>query len=168
MGFADSPLQAFGLGYGPFPKKDTAKKAAAMEAVKWLRAEGKLSQLDSKRLKPSFSSNAPTLPNGIPALTEDLMDAIDSSPSGGESLPQQVFNLACKLGFSQPQFHTTKHEGHFVSEWATFLEQDVRYEPRLAGEHGRVERIFGKKKAHHESCRLVLRVLKEIQRSRMG
>ncbi|KAF2170062.1 hypothetical protein M409DRAFT_51829 [Zasmidium cellare ATCC 36951] len=161
LSFIDSPTPSFGSSYGPFKRKDTAKKAAAMEAVKWLRAQGKLSELPTKRRK----SSAQQQPPDPDAMTDG--DAPEKQPAG-ESAAQQVFDLARKLGFSQPKFDTVRGDGHFVDESATFAEKDIRYEPRLAGVHGQVQRLFGKKAAHEECCRLVLQFLKEIQRSRMG
>lgn len=167
MGFPGSALQAFGLAYGPFPKKDTAKKTAAMEAVKWLRAEGKLTEIATKRRKSSAVHQPDARP--IPDSTQSLMETIDVNDTEapcGESLAQQVYNLARALGFSQPKFDSVKGEGNFVDESASFAERDVRYEPRLAGIHGQVRHVFGKKLAHNECCRGVLQLLKEIQQLR--
>lgn len=163
MSFAGTPLQAFGLSYGPFPSKNTAKKAAAMEAVKWLRAEGKLSSTPLTTTKRRKSS-LPQQPD--PNAMTDSPSTPSPSATSSESAAQQVFDLARRLGFSQPKFNTFRREGNFVDESATFMEKDVRYEPRLEGTHGQVRRVFGKKAAHEECCRLVVRFLKRIQRER--
>ncbi|KAK4504102.1 hypothetical protein PRZ48_005017 [Zasmidium cellare] len=157
--FVDSPLPSFGSSLGPFKRKDIAKKAAAMEGVTWLRAQGKLSETTSKRRK--------SLPQQIDHPIA-AVDTDDTQNRTGETVAQQVYELARRLGFSQPKFNIVRREANFVDESATFAEKDIRYEPRLAGVHGQVRRVFGKKVAHEECCRLVLQFLKEIQRSRMG
>lgn len=159
---------SFGHGSASFAKKETAKKAAAMEAVKSLRASGKLTVTTSKRRKSStLQADPETLPTAPESPTSSLLQALDEK-TAGESPAEQVYHLASKLGFSQPQYHLVRRDANFVDESASFSEKDVRYEPKLAGRHGKVERVFGKKTAHEECCRLVLLFLKEIEQSRMG
>lgn len=59
-------------------------------------------------------------------------------------------------------------EGAFVDMWAVFGERDVRSEPALAGEVGRVENVFGKKAAKEECWQEVLMVLEGIQGERLS
>lgn len=171
--FQGSPLTPFGYGMGPFARKDEAKKVAAMEAVQWLRKEGKLSDSVSKRRKSDGPSM--TLAPGDTGLTQTVQQlevkAENTAPRvpSTKSLPQQVHDAALRLGLTeQPAFPTQQLEGSFVNMWATFNPNDAKKESILAGEVCRVGPVFGKKAAKEECCRELLKLLDEIERNRQS
>ena len=170
------PLSPFGIDSELYSSKTLAKKAAARQAVLWLRDQGRLvpdatnigDAGASKRQKQDVS--APAAEPGTTGLTQVLHD-VDVNAASKKSLPQQVYELVASLGFSQPAFETRPSKsfgqpGAFVDMAARFQGRDVQREPRLAGSVGKVERVFGKKQAREMCCRELLRGLEEIRRSR--
>ena len=87
-----------------------------------------------------------------------------------------MHNLVASLGFQTPRWHHQKSaaasgvplvaDSAFVDMALYFHEVDVAVEPGLAGPVGKVERVFGLKRAKEECCKKVLPLLEEIQRSR--
>ena len=169
------PPSALGTDNELYPSKSLAKKAAARQAVMWLRSQGRLlheatnigGAAEQKRRKSDL--DVATGP-GHTGLTQALNEADVNAPTN-ISLPQQVNALIAAMGFSQPSWEMQPSKsfgqpGAFVDLAARFTERDVQREPRLAGSVGKVERVFGKKAAKDACCRELLRVLEDIQRSR--
>ncbi|KAK4555822.1 hypothetical protein LTR86_007042 [Recurvomyces mirabilis] len=162
-----------------YSNRALARKAAAREAVIWLRSQGAVlkdawvNDVAAKRAKlgePDSSSMGPD--------NDDGDDTIESTVEGNaqESLPSQVSRIAISLGFSQPSYHiepSASRTGAFgsngspyVDVGATFLSADVRKEPRLGGTLGPHTNVFGKKAAKEKCCREVLDLLKVIKEER--
>lgn len=169
----------FGSKTDLYPSKKEARKAAAREAVLWLRSQGQLatpaSSGDCKSMLSNKLQDVTPLPSGT-----DHMAVIKSVQHIGVdakydlSLPEQVRRLALALGFTQPAFefqpcvHTHQGLEGFVNVEAYFTEEDVRREPRLKGPVGRIESVYSKKTAKEMCCQEVLRLLEENRESRIA
>ncbi|KAI5359372.1 putative double-stranded RNA-binding domain-containing protein [Septoria linicola] len=172
-----SPFTPFGGTEKEYAIKMNAKKAAAMEAVQWLRAQTKMAPAPDKRRK---SVGAPTAEAMIPASPASLPDepghtglaqtlrSFDVNANNGRP-SEQVHQLAMELGFTQPSYRhiAVPMSDAFYNTFAEFIEKDVRREPRLGGQVGLVSNIYGKNTAKQECATLVLGVLAEIRRSRI-
>jgi len=170
---AEGPLTLFGSETELYPSKPEAKKAAARDAVTWLRDQGKMATpVKCQRTV----EDAPLLPEqtGLTQLVADInVEAPDPT-----SLPQRVHELVVSLGFSQPSFDShpslppggefAKSSGAFVDMAANFSAKDVEKDPRLAGPIGKVEHVHGKKTAREMVCRELLPLLEEIKASTLG
>ena len=172
---ADGPLTPFGSETELYPNKNEAKRAAAREAVEWLRGQN-LMRPPSKR--PKIEDSSEPLPDlAQTGLTQAIND-IDVDDADTVSFPQQVHKLAVALGFKYPTFTcqaTTPppgvplqphQSGTFVNMAVTFDSSDVQVEPRLAGAVVQVEHVYGRKKAREMCCRELLPVLERIRASR--
>lgn len=152
-----------------------AEKVAAREAVLWLRSHGRLDpnvdfhNHDTKRRKSTDTANV--LSSGETGLTQTLLPALSVGPSDpvkDESPGNMAHYLAVALGFHTPTIqHAQVDDTVFVDTWAEFDLRDTRVEPRLAGQVGKVERIFGKKVGKEMCWREVLKVLDEIRQTRI-
>ncbi|KAK5748838.1 hypothetical protein LTS12_021076 [Elasticomyces elasticus] len=173
-----SSLAIFGSETTFYSNKSTAKKAAAREAVLWIRSQGfvfKEAQVTGgpsvKRRKSGDNEPAAAVP-GITGLTQVMQD-IDMNKLSHLSLPQQVHEVVALMGFSQPEWRSElsangAYGSSFVDMAAFWGVKDVQAEPRLAGPVGKVEKIFGRKQAKEQCCKEVLQFLEELRRSRSG
>lgn len=173
---ADGPLTQFGSESELYSSKTNAKKAAARDAVLWLRSQSRIPAAPPvKRLK---MEDVPSPLNpGQTGLTQ-LVNDIDVDAADDTSLPQRVHELAASLGLSQPTFESHRslpppgvellpgQVGAFISMAVHFNARDVEAEPRLAGTVVKVENVYGKKKARELCCIELLRVLEEIKHSK--
>ncbi|RMY37297.1 hypothetical protein D0865_13410 [Hortaea werneckii] len=163
-----------------YQSKQEAKRAAAREAVLWLRSQGKMRPAPpsvSKRLKLDQPS-AMELPTESTGLTQLVSDA-DLNPGTKTTSAARLHELAAVLGFRSPIYEShpsvpppgkelDAHEMNsaFVDMYVRFSDQDVQKDSRLAGPLGKVEHVHGRKTAKEQCCREVVRILEEIQRER--
>ncbi|EMC98934.1 hypothetical protein BAUCODRAFT_385575 [Baudoinia panamericana UAMH 10762] len=168
----------FGFKERLYPCLTDARRAAAREAVLWLRSQGEV-VTDPQAASAKRTMTIPAEPE--PGHTGGTQSLAKVDLNGGSDLPmtQQVHNLVASLGLHQPSFvaHSSEpptvitsneNPGAFVSMAAHFAERDVKAEPRLAGPIGKVERVYGKKKAKELCCREVLQLLLDVERSRQA
>jgi hypothetical protein len=156
--------EKFGTGKGPFRQKANAKKAAAMDAVRWIRANN-AQIVKSPSAKPSSQT---------PQVLSKQSISSPSPPTSGKdtlqlddhTLPQRANTLATSLGISPPGYDIVPLGDGFCQASARFLPKDVRYHPELLGQVGMVERVYGRKTAKVESAREVIRILEDIQKRR--
>ncbi|KAM3425672.1 hypothetical protein BST61_g7614 [Cercospora zeina] len=170
------PSTPFGGMDKRYASKSNAKKAAAMEAVQWLRSHTKMAPAPEKRRKSSVSA-MDTLDTASPASQPEeagptgrtqTVESIDVNANPTRP-SEMVHQLAVKLGFCQPAY---KHvpvpmSKAFYNTHAEFLPSDARKEPRLAGQVGQTSHIFGKKQAQQACATQVLKILEDIRRSRL-
>ncbi|KAF1825059.1 uncharacterized protein K489DRAFT_429377 [Dissoconium aciculare CBS 342.82] len=156
--------EKFGTGKGPFRQKANAKKAAAMDAIRWIRANS-AQTVKSPSVKPS--SQTPQV------LSKQSISSPSSPTSGNDklqlddhTLPQRANTLATSLGISPPGYDIVPLGDGFCQASARFSPKDVRYHPELLGQVGKVERVYGRKTAKVESAREVIRILEDIQKRR--
>ncbi|CAK1356803.1 hypothetical protein CB0940_11991 [Cercospora beticola] len=171
-----SPHTPFGGDDKRYANKMNAKKAAAMEAVQWLRSQTKMAAAPEKRRKSSVSvlespdpanSSSQSEDPGHTGLTQTLRSADVNANLAKPS--EQVHQLALDLGFCQPAYRhvPVPMSESFYNTHAEFLPGDVRKEPRLAGHVGQTSHVFGKKHAQQACATEVLKVLEDIRRSRL-
>jgi len=177
---SSGPLSGFGANDEYYSTKGAAKKAAARQAVLWLRSRGEI-------VKDALISAGPTPPSkrrksldvkmtetdaGNTGLTQGLSEVdVDFNSTDNVSLAKQVHDLVASLGFSQPSWRpkvSKKHGPPFIDMAAEFTPIDIQREPRLAGEVGKVEGCLGKKPAKERCCIEVLRFLEDLKSSRSG
>ncbi|KAK3115606.1 hypothetical protein LTR53_004864 [Teratosphaeriaceae sp. CCFEE 6253] len=168
------PPGGFGSSTDLYSTKQAAKKAAAREAVLWLRARGiVLTEAKitggppSPKRRKSTEVDTVELP-GATGLIQAL-HKVEVSDAAPQSLAQQVHDLVASLGLSQPAWKTKPSASRgppFIDMAAEFMPIDVQKDPRLAGEVGKVKGLLGKKPAKERCCHDVLRVLEDIKRSR--
>ncbi|KAK5688444.1 hypothetical protein LTS10_000422 [Elasticomyces elasticus] len=171
-------LALFGSETTLYSSKSAAKKAAAREAVLWVRSQGAVfpeAQVTGgplmKRRKSGDLYPAAAV-SGMTGLTQVMQD-VDVNKLSHLSLAQQVHEVVASMGFSQPQWHSKPSgNGAYGPSWvdvsAIFSKTDVSREPRLAGEICTVEKVFGKKQGKEECCKRVLVFLEELKRGRSG
>ncbi|KAI7179898.1 hypothetical protein D0869_10192 [Hortaea werneckii] len=163
-----------------YQSKQEAKRAAAREAVLWLRSQGKMRPAPpsvNKRLKLDQPS-AMELSHESTSLTQLVSDA-DLDPGAKTTSAARLHELAAVLGFRSPIYEShpsvpppgktlAAHEmsSAFVDMYVRFSDQDVQKESRLAGPLGKVEHVHGRKNAKEQCCREAVRILEEIQRER--
>ncbi|KAK5730720.1 hypothetical protein LTR15_000658 [Elasticomyces elasticus] len=173
-----SSLAIFGSETTLYPNKSTAKKAAAREAVLWVRSQGfdfPEAQVTGGPSTPSMKKQKgfPASPGpGMTGLTQVLQE-YDINKFAHLSLPQQLHESVVMMGFSQPEMKSQpscngSYGSSIVDLWAQFSELDVQKEPKLAGRVGMVEKVFGRKQAKEQCCKEVLQFLEELRRSRSG
>jgi hypothetical protein len=142
-----------------------SKKAAAMEAVQWLRSVSKMGPAPDKRRNLS----AKAMPDSDSTLSETgtLQPANVNDNLG--SLSEQVHHRAVELGFTQPAYkHIPIPDAEaFYDSYAQFSEKDVRKDNRLAGQVGTTRHVYGKKAAQQACAAEVLKLLDTIRRSRI-
>ncbi|KAK0272977.1 hypothetical protein LTR91_003144 [Friedmanniomyces endolithicus] len=169
----------FGSETTLYPTKSAAKKAAAREAVLWIRSQGfifKEAQVTGGPSTPSMkrqtslvATPTPTTPGAFTTgLTQNVLREVDMNKLAHLSLAQQVHEAVILMGFSQPEWRATPSgDGAFGASYvdmaAHFSILDVQKEPRLAGPICKVERVFGKKQAKEQCCERVLSFLKELK-----
>lgn len=116
------------------------------------------------------------------AMDEDTSPNQQSTPQcskevdANNSVPQQVVRLAISLGFSPPAYTflpsalnetiASANGWPFVDVHATFTASDVRKEPSLSGQVGKVTKIFGRKKGKELCASQVLGLLEAVKQSR--
>ncbi|KAK4543884.1 hypothetical protein LTR36_004658 [Oleoguttula mirabilis] len=175
---ADGPLTPFGSDDDLYPSKQEAKRAAAREAVLWLRSQSRMpAAMPAKRVKIE-DPRSPTTP-GQTGLTQ-LVNDMDVDAADATTLPQRVHEVAASLGFSSPvwdshpslpppgaELQPEQMGGSFVSMSVRFCDRDAEAEPRLRGTVAKVDHVFGKKKARELCCRELLHVLEQIRQSRL-
>ncbi|KAK5121283.1 hypothetical protein LTR85_005449 [Meristemomyces frigidus] len=175
---ADEPLTPFGSDDDLYPSKQEAKRAAAREAVLWLRSQGRMpAAMPAKRLK-TVDAPSPLGP-GQSGLTQ-LVRGMDVDAAEATTLPQRVHEIVASLGFSPPvwdcrpsmpppgaQLQPDQTGGVFVSMSVRFNDRDTENEPMLQGTVAKVDNVFGKKKARELCCRELLHVLEQVKRSRI-
>ncbi|KAK5732635.1 hypothetical protein LTR17_010316 [Elasticomyces elasticus] len=171
-------IALFGSETTLYSSKGAAKKAAAREAVLWVRSQDAVfpeAQVTGgplmKRRKSGDGDPAATAP-GMTGLTQVMQD-VDVNKLSQLSLSQQVHEVVASMGYSQPQWHSKpsangSYGPSYVDMAAVWPNKDVLREPRLAGDIGQVTNIFGKKQAKEECCKNVLVFLEELKRSRSG
>jgi hypothetical protein len=156
----------FGANQGLFRQKANAKKAAAMEAIKWIRAN------KVQVTRPTLKKNTPQnqqKEQQHPRLSSPADPSTSASqPADDGTLPQRASTLAKELGINPPAYELVVLGDGFCSCSAKFRSNDVRYHPELLGVVGKVERVYGRKSAKAESAREVIRVLEGISRRRAG
>ncbi|SMR50681.1 unnamed protein product [Zymoseptoria tritici ST99CH_1E4] len=162
--FPGSPITPFGSTTLGFKNKKDAKKAASMDAVLWLRGQGKLEEIGNDQSMTLDGTADPA--NPLPTF-HDAMDVNSCGIAPQGSIGKQVQDLCLALGFSQPEFEIEPLAGAFCNLHARFLPRDVAREPRLAGPIAPVTNVFGKRVAKEECWRELLKILEAIRRSRM-
>nr|POE80007.1 hypothetical protein CFP56_08073 [Quercus suber] len=173
--FQGSPVEPFGAPERFYPNKKEAKKAAARDAVLWLRRQGQLAgdryAAAANRNKQDGDDGAA---DGAPALDDESRELYGLPAEPGPtpvpdiSLAQQVNEMAASLGLIQPQFAVRNVDAtldSLIDMTVQFHERDIRSDPRLAREIA-VKNVYGKKKAKELCCRDVLRLLDEVKRDR--
>lgn len=173
VAIADSTSESFG-GQEKLlhPTKKAAKKAAAREAVLWLREQGKLPSTPTKRKKITDPTPAPGH-SGSTGISRSLSTL---STDSHVPLPfsQRLHFLIASLGFQQAWWDLRPSlvqpiPGNMAWDVAvTFPEHDVETEPRLGGRLGQVWGVHGKANAKAKCCENVLPLLEAIQAERMG
>ncbi|KAF2765694.1 hypothetical protein EJ03DRAFT_330773 [Teratosphaeria nubilosa] len=183
--FPGAPGTPFGSTTEFWPSKAEAKKAAAREAVLWLRSQGAVipatqvlpNPPSKKRKHTEIPPQVVEADGNSTGLTQALTD-VDVNAVTSDSLPQRVHSMVTFLGFSQPTWDTKpslpppgtlardQSLGGFVDMACVFVAKDVEREPRLAGCIGEVKNVYGRKKAKEMCCLEVLRVLEGIKQSR--
>lgn len=168
----------FGEDLGPFMRKNEAKKAAAMVAVRWLRENDMFEKRTSTQSKSSTHTSPSVAPVDTPQAqpstpvkatqkpTKENGDSLGQANSG--SLPQRVNTLAQSLGITPPMYPSERFEGDLYTMHAQFDSRDIQYYPQLGGEVGKVERAFGQKAAKQQCARTVVHLLEQIERERMA
>ncbi|KAK0933329.1 hypothetical protein LTR29_015080 [Friedmanniomyces endolithicus] len=159
-----------------YPTKSAAKKAAAREAVLWIKSQGFIfkearvtggpSIPSMKQQKSLVAIPTPTAPEVV--NPQEVLREVDTNKCAHLSLPQQVHQAVILMGFSQPEWRATPSgDGAFGASYvdiaAYFNMLDVQKDSRLAGPIGKVERVFGKKQAKEQCCERVLSFLKELK-----
>ncbi|RMZ28622.1 hypothetical protein D0859_07313 [Hortaea werneckii] len=176
----DMPDTPLGSSTDFYQSKQEAKRAAAREAVLWLRSQGKMRPAPpsvNKRLKMEQPSAMESAPEST-GLTQLISNA-DLNTCAKTTSAARLHELAAVLGFRPPIYEShpsvpppgktlDAHEinGAFVDMHVRFSEQDVQKDPRLAGPLGKVEHIHGRKNAKEQCCREAVRILEQIQRER--
>lgn len=156
------PIELFKAS-GIFSRRQDAKAASSKLAVEWLRSNGHL-EIPAKRPKLESLHTGLSQALGTVNLENDTIKP--------QSFRQRVYELAAELGFQQPacQLHLCVMNGvpagSFYDAVAIFAAVDVQREPALAGPIGRVERVYGQKKAREACSERVLLVLAEIKQRR--
>ncbi|KAK1817528.1 hypothetical protein LTR12_008053 [Friedmanniomyces endolithicus] len=166
----------FGSETTLYPTKSAAKKAAAREAVLWIRSQGfifKEAQVTGGPSTPSMKRQKSVVAMPTPIAsgvvnTQDVLREVDTNKLPYLSLPQRVHEAVILMGFSQPEWRATPSgDGAFGASYvdmaAHFTVLDVQKDLRLAGPIGKVERIFGKKQAKEQCCEKALSFLKELK-----
>jgi len=176
----DMPGTPLGSSTDFYQSKQEAKRAAAREAVLWLRSQGKMRPAPpsvNKRLKLDQPS-AMELSAESTGLTQLVSyDGLD--PGAKTTSAARLHELAAVLGFRPPIYEShpsvpppgktlDAHEMNsaFVDMYVRFSNQDVQKDSRLAGPLGKVEHVHGRKTAKEQCCREAVRILEEIQRER--
>ncbi|KAI7241464.1 hypothetical protein KC330_g504 [Hortaea werneckii] len=176
----DMPGMPLGCSTDFYQSKQEAKRAAAREAVLWLRSQGKMRPAPpsvNKRLKLDQPSAMELSPEST-GLTQLVSDA-DLNPGAKTTSAARLRELAAVLGFRPPIYEShpsvpppgktlDAHEMNsaFVDMYVRFSDQDVQKDSRLAGPLGKVEHVHGRKTAKEQCCREAVRILEEIQRER--
>ncbi|KAI7503878.1 hypothetical protein KC367_g1441 [Hortaea werneckii] len=176
----DMPDTPLGSSTDFYQSKQEAKRAAAREAVLWLRSQGKMRPAPpsvNKRLKMEQPSAMESAPEST-GLTQ-LVSNADLNTCAKTTSAARLHELAAVLGFRPPIYEShpsvpppgktlDAHEinGAFVDMHVRFSEQDEQKDPRLAGPLGKVEHIHGRKNAKEQCCREAVRILEQIQRER--
>ncbi|KAI7008397.1 hypothetical protein KC318_g9884 [Hortaea werneckii] len=176
----DMPGMPLGSSTDFYQSKQEAKRAAAREAVLWLRSQGKMRPAPpsvNKRLKLDQPS-AMEVPPESTGLTQLVSDA-DLNPGAKTTSAARLHELAAVLGFRPPIYEShpsvpppgkalDAHEMNsaFVDMYVRFSDQDVQKDSRLAGPLGKVEHVHGRKNAKEQCCREAVRILEQIQRER--
>lgn len=160
------PDHIFGSDSTFYNTKVEAKRAAARDAILWLRANGHLPRLQNTRPpKRSVSSTA----DERTGLTLEI-----SQLNAYQSSARLVAERSVQLGFSQPRFEIwpceppagTPVSQHFYTASAHYSAQDVQREPRLQGTLFETSAVFGQKGAKDMCCRGLLGLLESILRDR--
>lgn len=175
---ADGPLTPFGSDDDLYPSKQEAKRAAAREAVLWLRDQCKMPAALLFKRQRTEDTQSPLRPDQT-GLTQ-VMNDVDLPTSDTTPLPQRVHEAVAALGFSPPIWKTRpsmpppgtvlqpeQSGGAFVCMAVHFSDRDVESEPALAGTVVKVDNVFGKKKARELCCRELLHVLDQIKGKRV-
>ncbi|KAH9823759.1 hypothetical protein Tdes44962_MAKER04503, partial [Teratosphaeria destructans] len=183
--FPGAPLTPFGSTTELWPSKSEARKAAAREAVLWLRSQG--ADVRAAQVLPTPACKKRKQTGTPPQVIEadenftgstQALTEVDVNAIGSDSLPQRVHNMVALLGFTQPAWDTKpslpppgtlardQSLGGFVDMACVFIAKDAEKEPRLAGRIGEVKNVYGRKKAKEMCCLEVLRVLEGIKQSR--
>ncbi|GAB1726300.1 hypothetical protein NU195Hw_g4549t1 [Hortaea werneckii] len=173
----DTPL---GSSTDFYQSKQEAKRAAAREAVLWLRSQGKMRPAPpsvNKRLKLEQPSAMELAPEST-GLTQLVNDA-DLNSGAKTTSAARLHELTAVLGFRPPIYEShpsvpppgkplDAHEinGVFIDMHLRFSDQDVQKDSRLAGPLGKVEHVHGRKNAKEQCCREAVRILEQIQRER--
>ncbi|KAI7216709.1 hypothetical protein KC333_g4679 [Hortaea werneckii] len=176
----DMPETPLGSSTDLYQSKQEAKRAAAREAVLWLRSQGKMRPAPpsvNKRLKLDQPS-AMELSAESTGLTQLVSDA-DFNLGAKTTSAARLHELAAVLGFRPPIYEShpsvpppskalDAHEMNsaFVDMYVRFSDQDVQKDSRLAGPLGKVEHVHGRKTAKEQCCREAVRILEQIQRER--
>ena len=86
------------------------------------------------------------------------------------SVCAEVHRLSLELGFSQPSYTHIPIPGTdaFYNSYANFNEKDSRRDPRLAGQVGPTQHIYGRKAAQQACAANVLVVLDGIRKGRIA
>lgn len=162
-----------------YSSKKAAKVVAAKEAVVFLRQQGALpsapiaagihTSLNISQNMSSASMTASDLVDSLdPSYTLPASQNGDStdSDSNGVSVTVQIINLCRILNLPQPQYKYLPSD----NDTPNFLDGAAYFpgEPDLRGPIGRVERVFGKKKAKEECAKRVLLVLEELKTKRLA
>ncbi|KAI7005550.1 hypothetical protein KC355_g8151, partial [Hortaea werneckii] len=176
----DIPGTPLGSSTDFYQSKQEAKRAAAREAVLWLRSQGKMHPAPpsvNKRLKldQPFAMELSPKSTGLTQLVSNA----DLNPGAKTTSAARLHELAAVLGFRPPIYEShpsvpprgktmNAHEMNsaFIDMYVRFSDQDVQKDSRLAGPLGKVEHVHGRKTAKEQCCREAVRILEEIQRER--
>lgn len=149
------PDHAFGSDCIPHLSKAEAKRAAAKDAVTWLRAVDMLPDTapapTTKRRKSSADEGAHT------GLTQAA-----SRLETNQSPAQLVAELSLRLGLSPPQYKCTPAGQNFYVCTAHLLKQDEERQPQLAGALCATPSVFGQKNAKKVCAGDLLAVLQRL------
>ncbi|KAM0719989.1 hypothetical protein Q7P37_004124 [Cladosporium fusiforme] len=163
---ADFPSMVFGSESSFYNSKADAKRAAARDAVLWLRANEHLPRL---RGTPPSKRRTSTTDGGHTGLTQTI-----SKLNTNQSSAQLVAERSIQLGFTQPQFEMRPCQPpagnpvgqNFYTASARYVDQDVQREPRLQGALCETSAVYGQKGAKEMCCRDLLGLLECILRER--
>ncbi|KAF1347521.1 hypothetical protein BDV97DRAFT_299353 [Delphinella strobiligena] len=155
----------FGDATSFYSSKKAAKVVAAKEVVVFLREQGALPSAPIAAASMTASDLVDSLNPSYTLPASQNGDSTDSDPNG-VSVTVQVINLCRILNLPQPHYKYDPSE----DMTSNFLDSAAYFpgEPDLRGPIGRVERVFGRKKAKEECAKRVLLVLEELKARRLA
>nr|POF17015.1 aldehyde reductase 2 [Quercus suber] len=172
--FQNSRAEPFGTVDVFYSNKKDAKRAAARDAVLWLRTQGRLAgdlhSTSVKRYKQDGDSETEANPLHDGPKVEPQTGSAENGtkPMGDISLGQRVNETVASMGLIQPQFEVHNVDAtldSLIDMTVKFHERDVNSDPILGREIS-VKNVYGKKKAKEACCKEILQLLEEVKRSR--
>ncbi|KAK3062252.1 hypothetical protein LTS18_004516 [Coniosporium uncinatum] len=152
---AQTTTKRFGSKETLHSSKKAAQRAAAREAVLWLRAKGEMPDSGPpKKKKQKVTGRAIT---ALPSQQE-------ADAKKEKSYGQRVNELCVELGLGMPEyrFSADARAAGFLSGGAWFLQS-----PLVPSPVGEVRNVVGRKKAREECAKGLVRFLEELRAERL-